>query len=57
MSAGSGAGASLTRLTESAQCAYAAIAFGLGRSIKNNDVMDSTIFKIWNYSAKLLLKT
>ena len=37
VSAGSGAGAALTRLSESAQCAYAAIAFGLGRSIKNND--------------------
>ena len=33
VSAGSGA-AALTRLSESAQCAYAAIAFGLGRSIK-----------------------
>ena len=43
VSAGSGAGASLTRLTESAQCAYAAIAFGLGRSIKNNDVTTSNL--------------
>ena len=33
VSAGSGAGAALTRLSESAQCAYAAIAFGLGRSM------------------------
>ena len=38
VSAGSGAGAALTRLSESAQCAYAAIAFGLRRSITNNDV-------------------
>jgi len=46
-SAGSGAGAALTRLSESAQCAYAAIAFGLGRSIKNNDV---TISNLSRYS-------
>ena len=43
VSAGSGAGAALTRLSESAQCAYAAIAFGLGRSIKNNDVTTSNL--------------
>ena len=42
-SAGSGAGAALTRLSESAQCAYAAIAFGLGRSITNNDVTVSNL--------------
>ena len=43
VSAGSGAGAALTRLSESAQCAYAAIAFGLGRSITNNDVTTSNL--------------
>ena len=43
VSAGSGAGAALTRLSESAQCAYAAIAFGLGKSITNNDVTTSNL--------------
>jgi len=47
VSAGSGAGAALTRLSESAQCAYAAVAFGLGRSIKNNDI---TISNLNSYS-------
>ena len=35
---GSGGGADATRLTESAQCLYAAIAFGLGRKITSNDI-------------------
>lgn len=35
---GSGAGAALTKLSESSQCLYAAIAFGLGRKITNGDV-------------------
>lgn len=37
-SAGSGAGAALTKLTECSQCLYAAIAFGLKRHITNADV-------------------
>ena len=35
---GSGGGAEATRLTESAQCLYAAIAFGLGRKITSRDI-------------------
>ena len=35
---GSGGGADATRLTESAQCLYAAIAFGLERKITSNDI-------------------
>ena len=35
---GSGGGAEATRLTESAQCLYAAIAFGLRRKITSNDI-------------------
>ena len=34
---GSGGGAEATRLTESAQCLYAAIAFGLGRKITSRE--------------------
>ena len=37
-SRGSGGGAEATTLTESAQCLYAAIAFGLGREITSNDI-------------------
>lgn len=37
-SGGSGAGADSTKLTESAQCMYAALAFKLGRNITNTDV-------------------
>ena len=35
---GSGGGADATKLTESAQCLYAAIAFGLERKITSNDI-------------------
>ena len=42
---GSGGGAEATKLTESAQCLYAAIAFGLGREIKSNDITPSNVKK------------
>ena len=42
---GSGAGAGITRLVESAQCVYAAIAFGKKKTITNNDVTSKTINK------------
>ena len=45
---GSGAGAENTTRNESAQTVYAAIAFGLGRSIKNSDVTSKTINKYSN---------
>ena len=40
---GSGGGAEATRLTESAQCLYAAIAFGLNRKITAKDVNTSNV--------------
>tara|TARA_B100001778_G_scaffold317352_1_gene304959 strand:- start:24 stop:1343 length:1320 start_codon:yes stop_codon:yes gene_type:complete len=40
---GSGGGAEATRLTESAQCLYAAIAFGLGRKITAKDISISNV--------------
>lgn len=47
-SAGSGAGAALTKLSESSQCLYAAIAFGLGRHITNADVTEVNAKKYSN---------
>ena len=44
-SAGSGAGAALTKLTECSQCLYAAIAFGLKRHITNADVTEENAKK------------
>lgn len=44
-SAGSGAGATLTKLTEASQCLYAAIAFGLKRHITNADITESNAKK------------
>ena len=44
-SAGSGAGAALTKLTESSQCLYAGIAFALGRHITNADVTEENAQK------------
>ena len=44
-SAGSGAGAALTKLTEASQCLYAAIAFGLKREITNADVTEANAKK------------
>ncbi len=44
-SAGSGAGAALTKLTECSQCLYPAIAFGLGRHITNADVTEENAKK------------
>ena len=44
-SAGSGAGAALTKLTEASQCLYAAIAFGLGRHITNADITEANANK------------
>ena len=44
-SAGSGAGAAVTKLAESAQCVYAAVAFGLGRKITNADITQSNVSK------------
>ena len=44
-SRGSGGGAEATTLTESAQCLYAAIAFGLGREITSNDVTQNNVNK------------
>ena len=45
---GSGAGSAMTQLAESAQCVYAAIAFGMGKTISNNDVTMKTIQKYSN---------
>lgn len=42
---GSGAGAAITELGESAQCVYAAIAFGLGRHITNSDITPDNVTK------------
>ncbi len=42
---GSGGGAEATTLTESAQCLYAAIAFGLKRSITSNDITPDNVKK------------
>jgi len=42
---GSGGGAEATKLTESAQCVYAAIAFGLRREITNADVTKVNVDK------------
>jgi len=47
-SAGSGAGAALTKLTESSQCLYAGIAFALGRHITNADVTEENAKKYSN---------
>ena len=44
-SRGSGGGAEATTLTESAQCLYAAIAFGLGREITSNDITQDNVKK------------
>jgi len=44
-SAGSGAGAALTKLTEASQCLYAAIAFGLRRHITNADITEANAKK------------
>lgn len=46
--AGSGAGAALTKLSESSQCLYAAVAFGLGRHITNADVNEVNAKKYSN---------
>jgi len=40
---GSGGGAALTKLAESAQAVYAAVAFGLGRNIENRDITTKTV--------------
>ena len=40
---GSGAGAAVTELGESAQCVYAAIAFGLGRKITQSDITPDNV--------------
>ena len=45
---GSGAGAALTKLSESAQCLYAAIAFGLKREITNADITEENAKKYRN---------
>jgi hypothetical protein len=45
---GSGAGAALTKLSESSQCLYAAIAFGLGRHITNGDINSANAKKFSN---------
>ena len=42
---GSGAGAAVTELGESAQCVYAAVAFGLGRHITNSDITPDNVNK------------
>ncbi len=44
-SAGSGAGAALTKLTEASQCLYAGIAFGLKRHITNADITEENAKK------------
>jgi hypothetical protein len=45
---GSGAGAALTKLSESSQCLYAGIAFGLGREITNADITEENAKKYSN---------
>ena len=40
---GSGAGAAVTELGESAQCVYAAVAFGLGRKITQSDITPDNV--------------
>jgi len=40
---GSGAGAAITELGESAQCVYAAVAFGLGRKITQSDITPKNV--------------
>lgn len=40
---GSGAGAAVTELAESAQCVYAAVAFGLGRKITQSDITPANV--------------
>tara|TARA_B100000963_G_scaffold157702_1_gene137225 strand:+ start:17 stop:1339 length:1323 start_codon:yes stop_codon:yes gene_type:complete len=45
---GSGGGAEATTLTESAQCLYAAIAFGLNRIITSNDITPDNVKKYSN---------
>ena len=42
---GSGGGAALTKLAESAQAVYAAIAFGLGRHVTNSDITPANVKK------------
>lgn len=42
---GSGAGSDVTELGESAQCVYAAVAFGLGRHITNSDITPDNVKK------------
>jgi len=42
---GSGGGAALTKLAESAQAVYAAVAFGLGRTIKDKDITTENVEK------------
>lgn len=42
---GSGAGSAITELGESAQCVYAAVAFGLGRHITNSDITPDNVEK------------
>ena len=56
-SAGSGAGAALTKLTECSQCLYAAIAFGLGRHITNADVTEENAKKFSSMFDTCLLYT
>ena len=46
---GSGGGAEATTLTESAQCLYAAIAFGLNRIITSNDITPDNVKKYSNF--------
>ena len=45
---GSGGGAALTKLAESAQAVYAAIAFGLGRHVTNSDITPANVKKYNN---------
>ena len=45
---GSGGGAALTKLAESAQAVYAAVAFGLGREIKSGDITTENVEKYKN---------
>jgi len=42
---GSGGGAALTKLAESAQAVYAAVAFGLGRTIEDKDITTENVEK------------
>jgi len=42
---GSGAGAALTKMAESAQAVYAAVAFGLGREITHSDITPDNVKK------------